>query len=71
VGDCFFHVAPAFRLTVTLGETLGFFQKIFLLYKNPYKTMRNHCERQVFRCDFNLKTKPGKSWMLKQPYDKV
>ena len=33
--------------------------------------MRNHCERKVFRCDFNLKTKPEKGWMLKQPYDKV
>jgi hypothetical protein len=62
---------PALRLTVTLKETLGFFQKIFLLYENPYKTMRNNCERQVFRCDFNLKIKSGKSWMLKQPCDKV
>jgi hypothetical protein len=52
-------------------ETLGFYRKIFFYIKNLYKTIRNHGERQVFRCDFNLKTKPGKRWILEQPSDKV
>jgi hypothetical protein len=58
---------PAFLLTVTLGETLGLFQKIFIYltaFKNrfltPYKTMINYGEEQLFGFEINLKIKPGK-----------
>jgi len=43
-------------------ETLGL-KKFFFYIKTLYKTIRNHGETQVFRCDFNLKTKHGKKWI--------
>jgi hypothetical protein len=52
---------------VTLGETLGLFQKIFIyltVFKNrfltPYKTMINYGGEQLFGFEINLKIKPGK-----------
>jgi hypothetical protein len=61
---------PAFFLTVTLGETLGLFQKIFMQTESPYKTMEIRGGKQFFRSDFNLKTKPGKAWVVEKPCDK-
>jgi hypothetical protein len=70
-GRLFFHVTPAFSLTVDLRETLGFLNFFSFNYESPYKTMKNYLKKHLFRCDFNLKTKAGKRWILKQSCDKV
>ena len=43
----------------------------FIQIGTPYKTMGIHGGKQFFRCDFSLKTKPGKEWMVEKPCDKV
>jgi hypothetical protein len=64
--EALFYILTVFFLTVTLMKTLVFYRKTLIYIDTLYKTIRNHGKRQVFRCDFNLKTKTGKRWILEQ-----